>query len=399
MRIEIERVYARLEQLFAVGEPPWANRPGLSPAEQAAIELAAGWMREAGLEVSRDAAGNLFGRRRGHDGDAGEIWCGSHLDTVPAGGRFDGALGVMAAIEAVGALERARRTVTAVAFRDEEGWRFGRGLFGSRATCGRVEASELDAVGADGVTLREALARLGLSPSAGGGRAPGAYLELHIEQGPVLAGVPGAVGVVTGIVGMWGATVTFTGRAGHAGTTPMAGRADALAAAAEFVVAARQAAAGVPDAVATVGELAVRPNASNVIPASATLSIDARAPSAEALVELREALRRAAAAAADAGGCTVAIAGEWEEAPASMSPRVQEALTEAARAGGVRCVLLPSGAGHDAGVLAASGVPCGMLFVASERDGVSHDPSEWTEPARALAGIQVLHDALAQLAA
>ena len=200
-------------------------------------------MREAGLEVAVEGAGTLVGRRSGRDPDAGEVWAGSHLDTVPDGGRFDGALGVVGALEAVEALgpEPRRATLAVVAFRDEEGWRFGRGLTGSRALCGRLGAGELQGVDADGVTLGVAFAALGLEPPPSSGwLAPGrpaAYVELHVEQGPRLAAAGRTLAAVDGVVGLVGLLATFEGGRGHAGTTPMDDRADALRAAARLVLA------------------------------------------------------------------------------------------------------------------------------------------------------------------
>ena len=404
-QVDVERVLARLEELFELGVPPYANRPGLSAAEEAAIEIAARWMAQAGLQVSRDAIGNLFGRLPGADPSLGEVWCGSHLDTVPAGGRFDGALGVVCAIEAVAALAaagaRPARTVAAVAFRDEEGWRFGQGVFGSRAVCGRVTADDLEAVDSDGVRLADALRAVdgGIeSPMRTGAALPAAFVELHIEQGPVLAEMPDTVGVVSGIVGIWGCSVTFRGRPGHAGTTPMDRRADALVAASAFVTAAPRVAATVPGGVATVGQLSVAPGAANVIPGEVGLSIDARAPDGDGLRALIHGLRAAAQDAGERSGCAVEIAREWEEPPAAMDQRVRGALARAARDRGIDAFELASGAGHDAGILAAAGVPTGMLFVASERGGLSHDPREHTKPARARRGLEVLVGALERLA-
>src|SRR5215210_5108714 len=216
----------RLEQLYAIGGGQGANRLGGSAQEDEAHELVAGWMREAGLEVERDEAGNLYGRLAGRRPELPEVWTGSHLDSVPGGGRFDGALGVVGGLEAVERAGRQQRTLTVVAFREEEGCR-GPGCVGSRALCSR----ELDP-------------------------APAAFVELHIEQGPQLEAAGAPLGVVTGIAATARGEVVFDGRAGHAGTTPMGSRADALVAAAEFVLRLRDAAAAVDRAVATVGRIA-----------------------------------------------------------------------------------------------------------------------------------------------
>ncbi|HEY2940783.1 MAG TPA: M20/M25/M40 family metallo-hydrolase, partial [Gaiellaceae bacterium] len=233
------RVLQRLDQLYAIGG---GTRLAYSPEENAAHELAAVWMREAGLDVHRDDAGNLFGRRGG-----ARVWSGSHLDTVPNGGKFDGALGVVAAIEAAERLADAPLAV--VAFRAEES-----GPMGSR------RVAEL----------------------------PEGFLELHIEQGPTLERLGEPLGIVTAIAGQARGSVTFEGRASHAGTTPMDGRADALVEAAEFVLRVRDCARD--GAVATVGVLEVEPGATNVVPARVTASVDVRAPTAEQLEALIEAI-------------------------------------------------------------------------------------------------------------
>jgi allantoate deiminase len=216
-------------------------------------------MEQAGLDVSVDPGGNLFGRLGGLS-DAGEIWTGSHLDSVPQGGRFDGALGVLAALEAVERVGPQRRTLAVVAFRDEEGWRFGRGCFGSRALCGRLRVSELENVDREGVSITEAVQALGFGPIPESGwlePSPAAFLEVHVEQGPVLDALGAPLGIVTSIAGLGRLRVTFLGHGGHAGTTPMVRRRDALVAAACFVVTVKETAEKREGAVATVGQLTV----------------------------------------------------------------------------------------------------------------------------------------------
>ncbi len=324
-------VLARLEELYALGD-----RIGYSPEEDRAHELAAGWMRAAGLEVSVDTAGNLLGRV---PGEGREVWTGSHLDTVPSGGRFDGALGVVAGIEAV---VRAGLPGLGVAvFRDEE-----RGCAGSRA-----------------------LARL-----------PEAFVELHIEQGPVLERADAPLGVVTGIVGYARAEVVFEGVASHAGTTPMDARDDALCKAAEFVLRVRDAPAGA--AVATVGRIDVEPGAANVIPSRATLSVDVRAPEAYELDELVS---------------TLGVDPHLRVEPVAMSASIREALRAQVQRNALPVVELHSGAGHDAGILAAAGVETGMLFVRSLNGGVSHSPDELSSEEDITLAVDVLGGALSAL--
>jgi allantoate deiminase len=385
--VDADRVLARLDELYAIG----ANRPGLSEAEEEAHRLAAGWLEEAGLELSRDAAGNLYGRLVGSRPDLPEVSSGSHLDTVPAGGRFDGALGVVGAIEAVAALSPGERTVTVVAFRDEEGVRFGGGCFGSRALCGRLDPHELEKRDADGVTVGEALAALELDPPPAGGWLDGRvgdFVELHVEQGPRLLELDAPLAVVTAIVGTSGTRVTFRGRAGHAGTTPMKSRSDALVAAAGFVLAVNRLALDDDDLVATVGRLEVEPGVSNVIPEQVTLTLDARATAIDAALEAVDRL------AAERSGETERL---WLYEPAPMHERPRAALLDAARALGAPPVELDSRAGHDAAVLAQAGVPSAMLFVRSGAGGVSHSPDEWSDPDDVALAVQVLSKALATL--
>lgn len=344
------RVLERLEQLYAIGGGPGANRPHPGPAEDEAHRLAAEWLRDAGLLVEVDRHGNLLGHVR-HPGsvddvsDTGAVWVGSHLDTVRQGGKFDGALGVVAAIEAVEQVGAG----SVVVFRGEEV-----GCVGSHAL---VES---------------------------GDPLPDAFLELHVEQGPALADRGAALGVVTGIVGYARGELVFHGRSGHAGTTPMAGREDALVAAAESILAIREAAAGLDGAVATVGQVVVEPGGVNVIPGSVRISVDARAPDAATLDRLVSAI-----------GLEPARRTE----PVAMGSRVQAALREEIASRVLPVVELASGAGHDAGVLAAAGVDAGMLFVRSLAGGVSHSPDELSSDEDVALAVEVLAAALRRLSA
>ena len=334
------RVLERLEQLYAIGGGPGANRPHGSPAENEAHELAATWMREAGLEVAVDPAGNLLG----HAGEGAEAWVGSHLDTVPQGGKFDGALGVVAAIEAV---ERVGRGSVAV-FRGEEV-----GCVGSRALVARGEG------------------------------LPTAFLELHVEQGPVLAGAGLPLGVVTSIVGYARGELVFDGRAGHAGTTPMAGRDDALVEAAAAVLRIRDAASGIEGTVATVGQLELEPGGTNVIPSRVRISVDARAPDSDRLVALVSA---------------IGFAPDQLTEPAPMDEPLRSILREELGRTGTAALELRSGAGDDGGQLSAAGVPSAMLFVRSLNGGVSHSPDELSADEDVALAVDVLAAALARTA-
>jgi acetylornithine deacetylase/succinyl-diaminopimelate desuccinylase-like protein len=343
----VTRLSERLDELFAIGGGPGANRIGDSPEEDAAHGLAARWLQEAGLDVEVDAHGNLLGRLPGDEPELPEVWTGSHLDSVPQGGRYDGALGVVAGIEALERLGRRRRTLAVVAFRDEE-----RGCVGSRARCRA-------------------------------GDVPGAWVELHHEQGPRLAQAGAPLGVVTGIVGYKRGTRELVGRAGHAGTTPMEGRTDALVAAAGEILRIRDVATAIDGAVATVGTLEVEPGGVNVVPGRVRLVVDARAPDAERLTQLLDEL---------------GLDGEGRTEPVEMSDVVRGELRDSIAARGLPVVELASGAGHDAGVLAAAGVAAGMLFVRAGNDGVSHHPDELASDEDVALAVDVLADTLDRLA-
>ena len=308
----------RLEQIYAIAQ----HRAGYSAEEDAAHELAAGWMRDAGLEVSADEAGNLFGRR-----GAARVWSGSHLDSVPTGGRFDGALGVVAAIEAAARLPEASLAV--VAFRAEES-----GPMGSRKLA----------------------------------ETPDAYLEVHIEQGPVLASLGEPLGVVTAIAGQARGFRIFEGRADHAGTTPMAAREDALLEAARFVLHVRECAR--EGTVATVGFIEAEPNATNVVPARVTVSVDARSADASLL---------------DALIADIGFEVQWRSDPVPMGDGFAAVLPDAPR--------LVSGAGHDAMFVPRSS----MLFVRSLNGGVSHHPDELSSAGDIALAVDALTAALARL--
>jgi acetylornithine deacetylase/succinyl-diaminopimelate desuccinylase-like protein len=344
----VERVLERLERLFAIGGGEGANRPAYSPEEDEAHELVSGWMEEAGLEVSRDGAGNLVGRLRGLAPELPEVWTGSHVDSVPRGGRFDGALGVVAGIEAVVAAGQGERTQGLVVFRGEE-----IGCLGSRALCD------------------------------GGAGLPGTFVELHIEQGPRLALADAPLGVVTSIVGYARREVRFEGRAGHAGTSPMDAREDALVPAAEFVLRVRDAARAVDGSVATVGTLEVEPGGVNVIPGAVTLTVDVRAPDDERLDALLAAL---------------GLEPQPRTQAVQLDEGVRQVLREEAVSAGATTLALASGAGHDAGILASAGVATGMLFVRSLASGISHHPDEESSPGDIAIAVDVLTATLRRLA-
>ena len=398
------QVLGRLAELFEIGRQAGTNRPGLGEGEQRAHDLVASWMAEAGLAVEVDPAGNLIGRLPGSDPSLAEVWTGSHLDTPPDGGMFDGALGVVAGLDAAAAIGAGsvRRTIAVVAFRLEEGCRFGRGVFGSRAMVGDIEPDEGDLLDADGVSVAQAFAELGLGrlPTRGWADPPPAcFLETHIEQGPALASAGAPLGVVTSIAGMAGFDVVFSGSRGHAGTVPMSLRSDALGAAARFVLAAHEIAPSIPGAVATIGRLVTLPGATNTIPGRAELFADLRAPDAAGLDALVERATAAAAEAAAAGACTAEVLPRWRYEPVAMDPATAAAVRRAVTGLGLEPVDLPSGAGHDAAIMATAGIPSAMLFVRSDAGGISHAPEEFTGADAIALCAQALESALRELAA
>jgi acetylornithine deacetylase/succinyl-diaminopimelate desuccinylase-like protein len=336
----------RLDDVFHIGNGVGANRVGGTREEDAACELAMSWMEEAELAVEVDARGNVVGRLPGSRPELPEVWTGSHLDSVPEGGKYDGALGVVAGLEAVTAVGQSERTLGVVVFRDEE-----TGCHGSRW---RVRHGSL----------------------------PGAFLELHVEQGPRLERADAPLGVVTSVAGIVRCSRDFEGRADHAGTTPMDARRDALVAAAEYVLRVRDIAGGIEGAVATVGQLELEPGAANVVPARVRLTVDARAPDEERLDRLVAELRLKDA--------------HYVIPPVELSPAV---LREEVERRGLPLVELPSGAGHDAGVLAAAGVEASMLFVRSLNGGASHSPEEHSSDEDINLALEVLTATLRRLAA
>lgn len=339
------------------------------------------WMEAAGMEVRRDAIGNLIGRLGG--GERRTLLIGSHLDTVRDAGRYDGVLGVLVAI---GCLERLRDqgrslpyAVEVLAFADEEGVRYGTGYLGSSVVAGRFDSADLERRDSGGVTLSEAVRAFGGDPDglAGARREPAdliGYYEVHIEQGPVLEGDGVPLGVVTAIAGQTGGRIVFAGEAGHAGTVPMALRRDALGAAAEFVTGVEVVARERDGVVATVGSVEVEPGVRNVIPGRVVLSLDVRHASDPVRESVLARLRELAGAIAEARG----VEFEWQVGNGTRAVDTSAALAdkvaEAVAASGHPVVRLASGAGHDA-VMLSTIAPIAMLFVRCA-GGVSHNPAE-----------------------
>jgi N-carbamoyl-L-amino-acid hydrolase len=392
---DLARVAGDLEALSSYRDPqaPGWTRRAFSPYDRAGREWVAARMKDAGLSVSTDAAANLIGTLPGTRKLPGAIVTGSHTDTVQGGGRFDGIIGVLGAIEAVRCLRQAgvllAHDLVVIDFLGEEPNDFGLSCVGSRALAGALEDTHLALVGPDGGTLGAALASVGGRPEAlAKARWRGdlhCYIELHIEQGPVLESARIPIGVVTGIAGIHRLVARITGRPDHAGTTPMSLRRDALSGAAEAVLAIERLGAG---GVATTGRLEIRPGALNVVPAEAVLWAEARSAEEKWLDRFGREL--AAELEAIGGRRRLGTALEWlsREAPVPVTDWVAGAVGEAARLEGLGTLQIPSGAGHDASHMARLG-PMGMIFVPS-RAGRSHCPEEWTDVEDIGRGIAVL---------
>jgi allantoate deiminase len=355
----------------------------LSAEARAASELVLGWMKEAGMQSRMDAIGNVVGRYEGERSGLPCLLLGSHLDTVRDAGKYDGMLGVVSAIECVHSLNSRRKrlpfAIEVVGFGDEEGVRFGTTLLGSRAIAGTLDSAVLETEDGSGKSIAEALREFGLDPSRlrSVARKKGellAYAELHIEQGPVLEAEGLPVGVVTAINGFSRLRVRLRGEAGHAGTVPMALRRDALAAAAECVLAVERIAKSKPELVGTVGRIGARPGAINVIPGEAEFTVDVRAPRdairEQAIAELRSQIARVASERK----LQATVEPLQEFGSTTCAPWLMEQLARAVQAQGVPVHRLPSGAGHD-GMAINAIADIAMLFVRC-KGGISHNPAE-----------------------
>jgi hydantoinase/carbamoylase family amidase len=365
-------------------DPPRVTRTYLSPQHRQAGEYLIGLMRQAGMDAGFDALGNVVGCYAAADPAAPVVMTGSHLDSVRNAGRYDGLFGILSPIACVRELRdrgvRLPFALEVVGFGDEEGVRFGATLIGSKAMAGRFDPAWLDKADDGGVTMRQALAGFGGDPDGWRGvdrrgRNVAAYVESHIEQGPVLLNEGLPVGVVTAIAGASRLDVRVTGLAGHAGTVPMGARQDALAAASEMVLFVERHCERNAGLVGTVGKMAVAPGAVNVIPQDVAFTVDVRSGD--------DALRRTAIAAVRAGLAAiaarrrvkVAVADLFAADAAPCDPALQAALAQAVAAHGIPVRHLPSGAGHDAMEFPAV-APTAMLFVRCGNNGISHHPDE-----------------------
>ena len=401
--INAARLNRTLDELGKFGETPEGmDRLAFSPADIESREYTMGLMREAGLDVRIDTGGNIIGRKAGADDSLPAIALGSHTDTVPLGGKYDGALGVMGAIEVVKTMAEnghiTRHPIEAIVFTNEEGTRFHRWLIGSRAMAGMLEPEDLAAVDAEGVSLAERMGDIGgdLSRVAEAARQPGelaAYFELHIEQGPYLyrSGTP--IGVVTGITGRAVFELDVNGMSNHAGTTPMSERRDALVAASKLVVQVQKMAAEDEICrVATAGALDVTPNAVNVVPGRATVGVEFRDLEMSALEAAERELTRVARQSEAEDGVEITINRHRFTDPVPIVPAMQDWVGEAAERAGFAWERVPSGAGHDAQAIATI-APMAMLFVPSV-EGISHAVQEYSSPEDCANGAQVLLELL-----
>ncbi len=388
----------------ALGVAPYSDTPEglfrawLSPAHRAAIAQVSAWMRQAGMQVRLDAAANLIGRYDGTQANAPALLIGSHLDSVRDAGRYDGPLGILLGIECVAALHaQARRlpfAIEVIAFGDEEGSRFPASMFCSRAVAGTLDPTTLAVTDAAGIDVASALADwdLDIAHIQHAARTPGsvlAYLETHIEQGPVLEADGLPVGIVTAIAAQRRFALRFDGRAGHAGTTTMVLRRDALSAAAEALLAIERIARdGSNNLVATVGKLQLAPGAVNVVPGRVDCTLDVRAGDDATRDAAVRAIEQALARIGAARGIAIAITPLQTLAASPCAPTLMTRLDHAVAAQGIAPRRLVSGAGHDAMTMAAL-CPTAMLFVRCA-GGISHHPDEHVDPADAEVALAVM---------
>jgi N-carbamoyl-L-amino-acid hydrolase len=404
------RQWDRLMQMARIGAIPGdgVNRACLTELDRQARRLLLSWAEGLGLAASVDALGNLFLRHEGTEAGAAPVVTGSHMDTQPNGGRFDGIWGVIAALEAVQALREAgvatKRPIEVVAWTNEEGGRFAPGCMGSMAYAGFKPADTWDGVTDNeglsfGEELRKHLAAEADIPRRGlgvvEGPAPFAYVEAHIEQGPRLEAEGLDIGVVTGIQGSRWFLVEVTGKTDHAGTTPLSLRKDAVQDMLRAVAALNKLMHDPTDVLRfTVGRIEVNPNTSNSVADRVRFTIDFRHPDKAVLAERGDAIERVVRDAMT--GCTATVTERFHALPASFDPMVPAAVEAAARAQGLKALRMPSGAFHDAQFMVPL-CPTGMIFVPC-RAGVSHHPSEYSEPGQLAAGTRVLAAVLADLA-
>ncbi|OCT13913.1 Zn-dependent hydrolase [Paenibacillus pectinilyticus] len=400
--INAARLHGHIHDLAQIGKigETGVCRLALSKEDRAGVELVKSWMEEAGMEAYIDPFANLIGVWRGSDPQAPVLMLGSHVDSQPYGGRFDGAIGVLGAIEVVQTMReeglQPACTIEVVAFCDEEGCRFNKGLFGVRGMTGKLEVDELDRMDKNGVTRREALLEFGCDPADFEGYAfqagrIGAFLELHIEQGPVLESLNEPIGIVSGISGPLWLTVEMTGFAGHAGSVPMSMRHDALLGSAKIIVALNELVRREPGAptVGTVGSLSVFPDSRNIIPEKVSFTIDLRDIEIRRRNAHETELLSIIENVACEHGLTYTIREDTNSEPRYCADWIKESLHQEAALMGMKPPELMSGPFHDS--LAMSHVcDYGMIFVRC-LEGISHNPKEYASPEDISLGTELLY--------
>jgi beta-ureidopropionase / N-carbamoyl-L-amino-acid hydrolase len=379
-----------------------SRRLALTDLDREVRDLFVGWCQEAGCTVSVDAMGNIFARREGTDPTLAPVLAGSHLDTQPNGGKFDGVFGVLAALEAVRTLNdhgiETERAVEIVDWTNEEGSRFAPAMVASGVFAGAFDLEYgLSRADSDGQTIAGALAEIGYAGDARvGGRPIAAYVEAHIEQGPILEGEAKTIGVVQGAQAQRWYEVTLTGQDAHAGTTPMERRHDALVAAAGIITEVNRIGLSVDDGRATVGMMEVGPNSRNTIPGSCFFTVDMRHPNEDVLLGMGTTLREYAAGIASAHGVEIDLREIWHSPLVKFDRRCVDAVAAGAVAAGYPSMEISSGAGHDACYVARV-APTAMIFVPCA-DGISHNELESATPEDLAAGAEVLTRAIIELA-
>ncbi|MGX7393596.1 Zn-dependent hydrolase [Carnobacterium mobile] len=407
MQSNRNRIKTILEELSKFTATPGAGttRLSYSPEDQLARTYLKKQMKQVGLKVREDAVGNIYGRLEGKDASLPAVMVGSHFDSVPNGGSFDGPAGVVTGLEVAALFQENQLQpvypLEVIAMVEEEGSRFGSGLLGSRMLAGQVSAESLTSMkDKDGISVNEAMLALGfngnqLTEARRTAKDVKAFIELHIEQGPVLEEAGEDVGILETIVGMTEIKVTITGRAGHAGTTPMNARQDALAATVQIVADLPQLAMDAAEAtVLTIGKLTVYPNGANVIPNVVVFTVDVRSKS-EACVQSVIQQVKTIIQTKTPKGITAEIEEMLYEKPVQLSEKIHQQLRANSEALGLKSRSMVSGAGHDAMIFAGF-TEVGLVFVPS-KDGLSHTPEEWTDYEQVQKGIEVVYETVKQL--
>ncbi|MEH6943615.1 Zn-dependent hydrolase [Bacillus sp. JJ722] len=401
--INIQRLSEHIEELSLIGRTcdGGINRFSYTDNEKQANELVEQYMKSAGLTVHYDAVGNLIGSKDGSE-DLPTILLGSHIDTVPSGGKYDGSLGVLVAIEVIHSFQEQRinlrHPVKVVAFKDEEGTRFGFGMIGSRAIAGTLSTTDLQRIDEEGITIEQAIADYGLDKqtlSSAKMENVKLYLEVHIEQGKVLESNGVAVGNVTGIAGPLWLKFQLTGLAEHAGTTPMNQRQDALIGSSLIIAEVEKIAKHYGSSVATVGKLLVKPNGVNVIPGEVEWTIDIRDIDEETRNNLEKDILLFAETIAKERQLNLQVTELQRVDPVHCDSDIQNAIKESIQEINETVISLPSGAGHDAMQFKGS-FPIGMIFVRS-KDGISHNPKEFTSEDDIDKVVKVLYKTIVKL--